>query len=167
MYMIPLWKIWHLQMSKARKLGMSAIFATGSLHVLAPHDVYHKLTGDSAIASSIARLIFVVILSRTDDYSYVKVQVINFTLSELAFGLICSCLFVLPRLYRYLSSSPPFKSEEYKLRKYKTLAESPKAPLKESEFGVLQHQEEQRNPWERDIEIPAAAQYVLGDGPKS
>ena len=146
---------------------MSAIFATGSLHVLPSHHVYHKLTSDSAIASSIARLIFVVILSRTEDYSYVKVQVINFTLSELAFGLICSCLFVLPRLYRYLSSSPPFKSEEYKLRKYKTLAESPKAPLKLSEFGVLQHQEEQRNGWERDIEIPAAAQYVLGNGPKS
>lgn len=114
-----------------------------------------------------SRLIFVVILSRTQDFSYVKVQVINFTLGELAFGLICSCLFVLPRLYRYLSSSPPVKNEEYKLRKYKALAESPRAPLKESEFEVLQHQEEQRNPWERDIEIPAAAQYVLRDGAKS
>lgn len=31
MYSAPLWKIWHLQMSKGRKLGMSAVFATGGL----------------------------------------------------------------------------------------------------------------------------------------
>ncbi len=31
MYLVPLWKVWHLQISKDRKLGISAIFATGSL----------------------------------------------------------------------------------------------------------------------------------------
>lgn len=31
MYSAPLYKIWHLQMSKGRKLGMSAVFATGVL----------------------------------------------------------------------------------------------------------------------------------------
>ena len=31
MYFIPLWKIWHLQIPKSRKLGISAIFATGGL----------------------------------------------------------------------------------------------------------------------------------------
>ena len=31
MYSAPFWKIWHLQMSKGKKLGMSAVFATGGL----------------------------------------------------------------------------------------------------------------------------------------
>ena len=31
MYSAPLWKIWHLQLSSSRKLGMSAVFATGGL----------------------------------------------------------------------------------------------------------------------------------------
>lgn len=31
MYLIPLWKIWHLQISRGRKMGMSVVFATGSL----------------------------------------------------------------------------------------------------------------------------------------
>ena len=34
MYSAPLWKIWHLQMSKGQKLGMSSVFATGSLYVI-------------------------------------------------------------------------------------------------------------------------------------
>ena len=31
MYSAPLWKIWHLQMSKGQKLGMMSVFATGGL----------------------------------------------------------------------------------------------------------------------------------------
>ena len=31
MYFIPIWKVWHLHMDKGQKLGISAIFATGSL----------------------------------------------------------------------------------------------------------------------------------------
>ena len=31
MYLIPLWKVWHLQISRGRKMGISVIFATGSL----------------------------------------------------------------------------------------------------------------------------------------
>ena len=31
MYLIPLWKVWHLQISRGRKMGILVIFATGSL----------------------------------------------------------------------------------------------------------------------------------------
>ena len=36
MYFIPLWKVWNLQISKGRKLGISVIFATGSLYARSP-----------------------------------------------------------------------------------------------------------------------------------
>ncbi|KAI4089979.1 MAG: hypothetical protein LQ339_008465 [Xanthoria mediterranea] len=137
MYLVPLWKVWHLQISKDRKLGISAIFATGSL---------------------IFRLVFSVRFLLTPDYAYVKVQAICFTLAELAFGLICSCIFVLPRLYRHMASMPPYKSEEYQLRKYKGTV----APGSTSVQGGdgdnvhpdLKREQEQRNPWEHDVEAP-------------
>ena len=47
------------------------------------------------------------------DYSYVKEQASMWTHAEISFGLICSCLFVLPRLYRHLASIPPYGSDEY------------------------------------------------------
>ncbi|KAL8851619.1 MAG: hypothetical protein Q9221_003456 [Calogaya cf. arnoldii] len=142
MYLIPLWKIWHLRISKSRKLGISAIFATGSL----------------AIVSSILTLVFAVRFLLTPDYSYVKVQGICFTLAELSFGLICSCIFVLPRLYRHLASVPPYKSEEFQLRRYG-------GPVPHSSASVqgggcdgtpanTKREQEQRNPWENDVEIP-------------
>ena len=31
MYAVPLWRIWSLQLSTGRKLGMTAVFATGTL----------------------------------------------------------------------------------------------------------------------------------------
>ena len=67
----------------------------------------------SAIAASLARLYFCVLLTKTADYSYVKEQASLWTLCELSLGLICSCLFVLPRLYRHLASIPPYGSDEY------------------------------------------------------
>ncbi|CAF9941241.1 MAG: hypothetical protein HETSPECPRED_003030 [Heterodermia speciosa] len=101
MYLIPLWKVWHLQISRGRKMGILVIFATGSLAF---------------------RLVFNILFLYTKDLTYLRVQAINFTLAEVSFGLICSCLFVLPRLYRHLASKPPSKSEEYQLRKYRKLA---------------------------------------------
>ena len=84
------------------------------------------------------------------DYSFIKMQGTLFALSETAFGLICSCLFVLPRLYRHLTESPPHDSEEYRLRKYKKL--TGREHLSDPYSQKMHHKEEQRNPWERDIE---------------
>ncbi|KAL8820834.1 MAG: hypothetical protein Q9223_001026 [Gallowayella weberi] len=144
MYFIPLWKVWHLQISKARKLGISTIFATGSL----------------AIISSIFRLVFAARFLLTEDFAYVKVQAIAFTLAELAFGLICSCIFVLPRLYRHLASGPPRKSEEYELRKSKMVkSHAPASGQSGDPDGVdghLKTEQEGRNVWENDVEDPVA-----------
>ena len=67
----------------------------------------------SAIAASVFRLYYSVLLMKQADYSYVKEQASIWTHAELSFGLICSCLFVLPRLYRHLASIPPYGSDEY------------------------------------------------------
>ncbi|KAL8768286.1 MAG: hypothetical protein Q9209_005425 [Squamulea sp. 1 TL-2023] len=94
-----------------------------------------------------------------------KVQAINFTVAELAFGLICSCIFVLPRLYRHLASTPPYKSEEYQLRKYegsasRTAVDSHNASHDGISAG-LKREQEQRNPWDQDVEAPVMAPTIL------
>lgn len=85
-----------------------------------------------------------------------KVQAISFTLAELAFGLICSCIFVLPRLYRHMASQPPYKSEEYQLRRYKDLASGAHGMPQSGAFdGVdtsLKREQEHRNAWDHDVE---------------
>ncbi|KAL8784287.1 MAG: hypothetical protein Q9213_004045 [Squamulea squamosa] len=145
MYFIPLWKVWHLQIPQGRKLGISAIFATGTL----------------AIISSIFRLVFAVRLRSTQDYSYVKVQSITFTLAELAFGLICSCVFVLPRLYRHLASMPPYKREQYQLKKDKGTsshtAVNSRSVGHDGTITNLKREQEQHDPWDHDIEAPVIA----------
>ena len=37
MFFVPLWRIWHLQISRKRKVGISAIFFTGALYVILLH----------------------------------------------------------------------------------------------------------------------------------
>ena len=92
------------------------------------------------------------------DFSYVKVQAITFTLAEVSFGLVCSSLFVLPRLYRHLASMPPYKSEEYQLRKYKKLAPHVSRTGQTDTFddsnGGVKRAQEGRNAWEHDVEAP-------------
>ena len=156
MYSAPLWKIWHLQMSQSKKLGMSAVFATGGLWVSADSERVHLLIGlISAIAFAISRLIWATLLLFNQDFSYVKLQGTTFALAELACGIICSCLFVLPRLYRHLTAAPPHNSEEYRLRKWKKLALSSRAGLDTAQLREVHHKEEKRNPWENDIEVAA------------
>ena len=115
MFFVPLWRIWHLSISQSRKIGISAIFFSGGLYVpLSPSFTnIPVLTSYSAIISSIFRLVACVQLLLNADYSYVKAQTAIWTHSEISFGLICSCLFVLPRLYRHLAAIPPYGSEEY------------------------------------------------------
>lgn len=114
MFFVPLWRIWNLQISAARKLGISAIFFSGSLYVTPFHSLAEvALTNPSAIISSVIRLYYQVMLTKNADYSYVKMQASLWTHAEVSFGLICSCLFVLPRLYRHLASIPAFGTDEY------------------------------------------------------
>ena len=63
---------------------------------------------------------------------------------------------MLPRLYRFLTASPPSDSEEDRLRKWKKLASSGKADLEHSGLGDVHRREEERNPWEKDIETSDA-----------
>ena len=112
----------------------------------------------SAIISSIFRLVFATLNLHTKDFSHIKAQLDNFTMAEVSFGLICSCLFVLPRLYRHLTSMPPYKSEEYQLRKYKKLAPDVSRAGQTDTFddsnGGVKRAQEARNPWEHDVEAP-------------
>ena len=110
----------------------------------------------SAIAFAVFRLIWAVLLLKNADFSFTKLQACCFGCAELACGNICSCLFVLPRLYRYLTNSPPYDSEEYRLRKWKKLASSGEKDLEQSGMGRIHRKEEERNPWEKDIETSAA-----------
>ncbi|KAF6239014.1 hypothetical protein HO173_002886 [Letharia columbiana] len=91
MLSLPIYLIWNLQMSTRRKIGLSAIFLTGGL----------------ACIASILRLIYLVPLTRTKDYTYTKIKSILWVDAEIACGLLCSCLVVLPRLYQHLSSVAP------------------------------------------------------------
>ena len=96
-----------------------------------------------------------------------KLQGIGFALAEVSFSLICSCIFVLPRLYRHLASKPPFKGEEYQLRRYKKLAPHVSRAgqtdtLDDSNRSVKRAQEA-RNAWEHDVEAPLGLpEPVLG-----
>ena len=76
-------------------------------------DLLTLLTSLSAIGASLLRLVFAVRLRSTADYSYVKAQSTLAGLAELALGVIASCLFILPRLYRHLVAVPPYGSEDY------------------------------------------------------
>ncbi len=88
-----------------------------------------------AIVFSIFRLIWAVLLLKNEDFSYVKMQACCFGVTELATGLMVSCLFVLPRLYRHVTAQPPYDSEEHRLRKWKKLASMSKGGnMNDSEF---------------------------------
>ena len=105
---------------------------------------------DSAIIFAVARLVFHIILLHHADFSYIKMQGTLFALGELAVGINCSCLFVLPRLYRHLTGSPPYDSEEYRLRRYKYM--TGRENLKDPYAHKVHRREERTNPWEHDIE---------------
>ena len=123
MFFVPLWRIWHLNISRARRIGVSAIFFVGGLSVIPASCFVHGLTKFAAhyraIIASILRLIFVSFLLSHADYSYVKIQSTLATYAELGFGIIASCLFVLPRLYRHLAAVPPYDSEATTCRRCK------------------------------------------------
>lgn len=115
-------------------------------------------------------MVFSILFLHTEDYSHVKVQAVCFTLGEVAFGLICSCLFVLPRLYRHLAAIPPYKSEEYELRKHKSMEEGGKGKKAkswedENDLWNVKREQEGRNEWERDIEGAVGLPDALSEPP--
>ncbi|KAL8772423.1 MAG: hypothetical protein Q9209_002374 [Squamulea sp. 1 TL-2023] len=71
-------------MSVRRKIGISFIFCTGGF----------------ACIASILRLATVVKLSKTKDYTYTKVQCAMWGEAEIAAGIICSCVVILPRFFQ-------------------------------------------------------------------
>lgn len=77
MLSVPIFLIWSLQMSFRRKVGVSAIFCTGTLSVK-PKAItdFLVLTSDSACIASILRLSYTVILTKTEDYTYVHAQTV-------------------------------------------------------------------------------------------
>lgn len=99
MLSVPVYLVWNLQMNVRRKIGISAIFCTGGL----------------ACISSILRLIYVVFLTRTQDYSYAHFAATMWSMAEIAFGLLCSNLVVLPRLYRHFCDIMPYTNNVHAL----------------------------------------------------
>ena len=72
-----------------------------------------------AVLSSVFRLIFCTFLLKNVDYSYVKMQSVLWSYSEISFAIICSCFPILPRLYQHLAAIPPYGVEGYESGKYK------------------------------------------------
>ncbi|RDL40437.1 uncharacterized protein BP5553_00416 [Venustampulla echinocandica] len=82
---LPVHSIWKLQMSRSRKYGVTAIFATGLF----------------ACVSSIMRLYNNVIFKTTEDITYNLSGVALWTIAEITSGMICGCLPLLPNLFRH------------------------------------------------------------------
>ena len=49
-------------------------------------------------------------LIRREDFTYIHLQTSLWATAELAFGLLCSCLVVLPRLYQHFCDITPYKT---------------------------------------------------------
>ena len=60
---------------------------------------------------------YAVLLSRTEDYTYLKMGGILWAYAEIACGLLCSCLPIIPRLYQDLFSTSPSHTSNTTARK--------------------------------------------------
>ncbi|KAL8737724.1 MAG: hypothetical protein Q9181_001409 [Wetmoreana brouardii] len=81
--------VWSLQMSTKRKIGISGIFGTGVF----------------ACICSVVRIFFEVKLTRTKDFTYVHMETGLLGYAEVACGIICACLPLLPLCWHHLSRS--------------------------------------------------------------
>ncbi|KAL8857491.1 MAG: hypothetical protein Q9178_005985 [Gyalolechia marmorata] len=82
---LPVAKIWQLQMRTSRKLSLSVVFGTGLF----------------ACISSIMRMVNNVQYAQTQDYTFRLTAVALWTLGEIASGMVCSCLPVVPAFFRH------------------------------------------------------------------
>ncbi|KAL9594265.1 MAG: hypothetical protein Q9219_007128 [cf. Caloplaca sp. 3 TL-2023] len=76
--------VWKLQMSTRRKMGISAIFGTGVF---------------------VVRIFFEIKLTKTKDFTYVHMETGLLGYAEVACGIICACLPLLPLFWHHLSRS--------------------------------------------------------------
>ncbi|KAF2681131.1 hypothetical protein K458DRAFT_310450 [Lentithecium fluviatile CBS 122367] len=90
----PLPVIWNLQMDLRRKLGSSVALAVGAI----------------ACVASILRLEASVRTMDDIDKSYVFGPILLYSCGEIAVGVICGCIPVLPALYRYYCNKGPKQS---------------------------------------------------------
>ncbi|KAI9794021.1 MAG: hypothetical protein M1816_006646 [Peltula sp. TS41687] len=85
---LPMYPIYHLQISNKRKLGVAAIFATGLL----------------ACITSIVRLYLSVEFLHDPDVMYNLGPLGLWTFAEIAIGILVGCLPVLPRFVQHIGS---------------------------------------------------------------
>ncbi|KAF7509484.1 hypothetical protein GJ744_008047 [Endocarpon pusillum] len=82
---LPIHKVWHLQMPRNRKIGVSAVFMAGLF----------------ACISSIVRMVGNVQFARTEDLTFALTPVALWTFAEVTSGILCGCLPVLPQFFRF------------------------------------------------------------------
>ncbi|KAI1260715.1 hypothetical protein F5Y18DRAFT_441563 [Xylariaceae sp. FL1019] len=83
-FLAPQKVIWSLRMNKARKTGVSVVFAVGLL----------------AIASAIGRLVATVEYSTTPDFTYAMSKLVLWSLAEVTLGFVVFCVPSLPRIFQ-------------------------------------------------------------------
>lgn len=103
MLILPIAKVWQLQITTARKWGISAVFGTGLLwepetYLLV---VVKLIRRYSACVSSIMRMVNNIKFSTTDDVTFQLTPVALWTLAEITSGIVAGCLPVLPAFFRH------------------------------------------------------------------
>ncbi|KAF7884301.1 uncharacterized protein EAF02_004637 [Botrytis sinoallii] len=84
MLIFPVFSVWDLHMSFARKLGVSAIFLVGTL----------------AVISSIMRIVYSSINNQSHDSTYHLTQVGMCTVGEICAGIVIGNLILFPRFFK-------------------------------------------------------------------
>lgn len=85
--LLPIVEVWRLHMSKERKIGVSAVFATGLFGCI----------------SSIMHLVTSVASARSSDKTYYLFPVALWTIAEIASGIVCGCLITMPHFFRHFA----------------------------------------------------------------
>ncbi|KAL9100970.1 MAG: hypothetical protein Q9163_003712 [Psora crenata] len=84
--LLPIGCIWRLQMPWKKKIGISAVFATGSI----------------ACIASVMRIVVGLQSYNTGDSTYTSAPSIHWTYAEIVIGIICGCMPVVPKFISYL-----------------------------------------------------------------
>lgn len=99
--LLPLGRIWQLQMPTRRKLTISAVFAAGLFGCIA----------------SIMRLIYSIQNLHSQDPNHDLVPVALWTIAEIASAIICGCLPVLPQFFHHYVPKLTSKISTYRQKK--------------------------------------------------
>lgn len=85
--LLPIVEVWRLQMATQRKIGVSAVFATGLFGCI----------------SSIMHLVTSVASAKSPDKTYYLFPVAMWTIAEIASGIVCGCLITIPHFFRHFA----------------------------------------------------------------